>query len=242
MASEILIDTSDGEARAFLYQTEQPNDTSVIVFMDVFGIRPALFDICERIFMLGYNVLLPDLYYRLGEYGPFKASDIIGVPEKFAAVRELRDKTPVAATMADVPHFIHALTSRGIGGDLAFVGYCMGGGRAIRAANTAPERVKAVASIHGGRLAVDDPESPHLHLDRLKARLYIGCAGEDESFPPEQSGLLVRTLRESQIDHLIENYRGCQHGWALPDNPIFNHRGSERHWQRLETFLRETLR
>lgn len=238
---EIGIEAHDGKARAFYFAAPRPTTAGIIFYMDVFGIRQALFDMCTRLSGLGYNVLLPDLYYRLGAYGPFKASDIVGVPERFAAVRALRDATPITMTASDTPYFIKAITEQGATGKLGLVGYCMGGGRALRSAAEAPERIAAIAAIHSGRLAVDEPESPHLHLGRLDAAIYVGSSGEDEAFPPDQSALLAEALRVARLDHQIENYADCEHGWALPDNPIFNRAGSERQWRRLETLFGETL-
>ena len=89
----------------------------------------------------------------------------------------------------------------------------MGGGRALNAAAAFGERVAAAASFHGGNLASDAPDSPHRQRRQIKARVYVGVAGVDRSFPPEQSARLAEALRTAEIDHMIENYVGMQHGW-----------------------------
>ena len=117
----------------------------------------------------------------------------------------------------------------------------MGGGRALNAAAAYPDRIVAAASIHGGNLASDAPDSPHANAASIKARVYVGTAGVDRSFPPEQSARLAEALRTAEIDHIIENYVGMQHGWAVPDHSVYDEAGAERHWKRLTTFFGETL-
>ena len=99
----------------------------------------------------------------------------------------------------------------------------------------------AAASFHGGNLASDAPDSPHRSVATIKARVYVGVAGVDRSFPPEQSARLAEALRAAEIDHIIENYVGMQHGWAVPDHGVYDEAGAERHWKRLTTFFGETL-
>ena len=118
----------------------------------------------------------------------------------------------------------------------------MGGARALNAAASYPERIVAAASFHSGNLAGDAPDSPAANAGKIKARVYIGVAGVDRSFPPEQSARLAQALREAEVDHVIENYVGMEHGWAVPDHRVYDERGAERHWTRLLTFFDETLR
>ncbi len=117
----------------------------------------------------------------------------------------------------------------------------MGGARALVAAATAPDRIKAAASFHGGNLANDEPDSPHLLADRIKARVYVGSASVDKSFPPEQVARLAGALTEAQVDYAMENYVGMAHGWAVPDHSVYDPVGAERHWTRLTGLFRETL-
>lgn len=117
----------------------------------------------------------------------------------------------------------------------------MGGGRALNAAATYPDRIRAAASFHGGNLASDAADSPHRKAASIKARVYVGMSGTDRSFPPEQSARLAEALRVADVDYLIENYVGVAHGWCVPDHSAFNAVGAERHWKRLTEFFAETL-
>jgi carboxymethylenebutenolidase len=117
----------------------------------------------------------------------------------------------------------------------------MGGGRALQAAAAYPDRIKVAASLHGGNLATEAADSPHLRVGSIKAKVYVGSAGVDRSFPPEQSAKLAQALREAELDHVIENYVGCQHGWCVPDHSVYDATGAERHWRRLEVLFAEGL-
>jgi carboxymethylenebutenolidase len=117
----------------------------------------------------------------------------------------------------------------------------MGGARALNAAGAWPDRIVAAASFHGGNLASDAPDSPANRAASIKAKVYVGSAGVDNSFPPAQSARLAEALREAEVDHVIENYIGMKHGWCVSDHGVFDERGAERHWKRLLEFFAETL-
>jgi carboxymethylenebutenolidase len=117
----------------------------------------------------------------------------------------------------------------------------MGGARALNAAAAFPDRIGASASFHGGNLASDAKDSPYHNAGQIKARVYVGSAGVDKSFPPEQSARLAEAFRAAEVDHVIENYVGMAHGWCVPDHSAYDKAGAERHWRRLFTFFDETL-
>jgi carboxymethylenebutenolidase len=210
--------------------------------MDAFGRRPALDDMAERLSGQGYVVLVPDLFYRQGPYGPFDAKTAFNNESTGNQIRQMIGSTTQALTQKDTKAFLVALGEAGATGPIGTVGYCMGGGRAMNAAAAYPERIAAAASIHGGNLASDAPDSPHRQASTIKGRVYVGCAGVDRSFPPEQSARLAEALRVAEIDHTIENYVGMAHGWAVPDHSVYDENGADRHWVRLTTFFAETLR
>jgi carboxymethylenebutenolidase len=242
---DIAIKTQDGTARAGLFQpSRQPaaGAPGVILYMDAFGPRPALDAMAERLAGDGYVVLVPDLFYRYGDYGPFDAKTAFSEEKTRTELRGMIGATSQDMTRRDTAAFLEALIQAGATGRIGTVGYCMGGSRAINAAAAYPDRIAAAASFHGGNLAGDAPDSPHLNVATIKGRVYVGSAGVDGSFPPEQSARLAEALRRAEIDHVIENYVGMAHGWAVSDHGVYDERGAERHWKRLLTFFAETLR
>lgn len=234
----IEIATRDGVAGAHLFRG---GNSAVILYMDAFGVRPALDEMAARLAGEGYTVLVPDLYYREGPQGPFDAKTAFGDPETGAKIRALMAATSQAMTQADTGAFLEALSAAGCNGSVGTVGYCMGGARALNAAAAHPQRIRAAASFHGGNLASDADDSPHRSVGNIRGRVYIGVAGIDGSFPPEQSARLAQALREAEVDHAIENYVGVKHGWCVPDSSVYDEAGAERHWKRLLTLFGETL-
>ncbi|MFB9952821.1 dienelactone hydrolase family protein [Rhizobium puerariae] len=243
MKHEIEIRTADGIAKAAVIKPENGAATTrgVIVYMDAFGPRQALYDMGQRIADAGHVVLVPDLFYRSGGYGPFDARTAFGEESSRTRLKSMIQATTQEFTARDSAAFIDALAGEGATGPIATVGYCMGGGRALTAAARYPDRVKAAASFHGGNLASDAGDSPHRLADSIKAKVYVGVAGVDNSFPPEQSARLAEALRAGGVDHAIENYVGMAHGWAVPDHGVYDKAGSERHFKRLLTLLEEAL-
>jgi carboxymethylenebutenolidase len=238
---DIEIKTKDGVAKAGLFRPAGAAEAGIILYMDAFGPRPVLDAMAERLAGHGYAVLVPDLFYRNAPYGPFDPKTAFAVEETKVALMALVTGTTQDMTIRDSGAFLDALASEGITGPVGVVGYCMGGGRALNAAATYPDRIAAAASFHGGNLASEAPDSPHRKAASIKARVYVGTAGVDRSFPPEQSARLAEALRVAEVDHAIENYVGMAHGWCVSDHSVFNASGAERHWKRLTTLFAETL-
>ena len=242
--TQLTIEAADGAASAGLFHPPQgigPAKAGVILYMDAFGPRQALDDMAERLAGAGYLALVPDLFYRHAPYGPFDATSTFGDPEKGQQLRAIMQATPQDLTIRDGASFITALSEHGASGPIGVVGYCMGGARALNAAATYPDRIVAAASFHGGNLASEAADSPHLRAGEIKARIMVGSAGVDKSFPPEQSARLAEALRAAEVDHILENYIGMAHGWAVPDHGVHDADGAERHWRRLLQFFKETL-
>lgn len=238
---DIAITTADGVAKAGLFRSSAKARSGVILYMDAFGPRAALDRMAERLAGEGYSVLVPDLFYRSGAYGPFDAKTAFAVEKTRAELRALIGGTTQEMTARDTGAFLDALATEGVTGPVGTVGYCMGGGRALNAAATHPGRIVAAASFHGGNLASDALDSPHRQAGKIKARVYVGTAGVDSSFPPEQSAILAESLRTAGVDHILENYVGMGHGWCVADHSVYDAVGGERHWKRLTTFFAETL-
>lgn len=243
---KLIIKTQDGDASASLFKPitfegDTKELTGVIFYMDAIGPREALFNMAQRLADAGYVVLLPDLFYRFGDYGPFTHASLAD-EASLATILKMVSSTSQAQTASDNIAFINYLQRHAAKRPFGAVGYCMGGGRAITAAALHPNEIGAVASFHGGDLASSNIDSPHLKVNSIRAAVYIGMAGVDPNFPPEQSTRLIETLRGHELDFIVENYIGMHHGWTVPDRDgVFNHYGAERHWLRLSTFFKENL-
>jgi carboxymethylenebutenolidase len=244
--TQVMIPTPDGAARAFVFRPEgQGAWPAVLFFMDAPAIRPALFSMCERLAGHGYYVLLPDMFWRAGPYEPI---DIKAVFADETARREIFGKlmssTDPVRSMRDVGACLDwlSLQPQVKGDKVGCTGYCMGGGIALRAAGTFPDRIVAAGAFHGARLATDAPDSPHLLAPQIKARVLIGGADEDAGFPPEQAERLREALTAAGVQNTVEIYPGARHGYAPPDMPVYNEAAAERHWRELLDLLDAALK
>jgi carboxymethylenebutenolidase len=243
--SKVAINTRDGACPSYVYRpTGSGPWPAVLVFMDGLGIRPAMLEVGERLASHGYFVLLPDLFYRSGPYEPMDPHAVFADPEQRAILREkfIGSATP-ANIMSDTRAFLDTLAVEPDvkPGRIGTTGYCMGGLMSLTAAGTYPDRIAATASYHGGRLATDAPESPHLLAPKIKSRVYVAGAIEDQSFTDEMKARLESALTDAGVDHKIETYQ-AKHGWVLRDTPVYDAPAAERHWQTLLALLDETLK
>jgi len=241
------IKTRDGQSEASVFHPNSGKGPwpAVLVYQDGRGIRPALFELGERIAQAGYFVLLPDLFYRGGKY---EAPDAKRFNEDEEFRNRWRNKYMATASKAnvqsDTESFLSFLAGNPDVSSLAIgtTGYCMGGGLSLATAGNFPDRVIAAASYHGGGLATDAADSPHRLASRIKARVYVAGAVEDASFPDEQKQLLIETLKAAKVDHTVETYAGAKHGWVPTDSAVYNREASERHYQTLIALFDATLK
>jgi carboxymethylenebutenolidase len=186
---KIEIRTKDGTCPSYIYRPAGSGPwPAVLVFMDGLGIRPAMLELGERLAAHGYYVLLPDLYYRSGPYEPMDPHVVFTDSEKRKILMEkfLGLATP-ANIMSDTRAFLDYLAAQHDvkPGGIGTTGYCMGGLMSLTAAGTYPDDIVATASYHGGRLATDAPDSPHLLAPKMKSRVYVAGAIEDQGFPDD---------------------------------------------------------
>ena len=212
---------------------------AVLVFMDGVGIRPAMLDVGERLAKHGYFVLLPDLFYRAGPYEPMNAKTVFTDPEQRKVLTEkfFAHVSP-AGTMADTGSFLDWLGTQADvrKGGIGVTGYCMGGAMALRAAAAYPDAIAACAAYHPGRVATDAPDSPHLGVGKIKARVYVAGASDDPSFPEDMKTRFKAALTKAGVRHAMETYP-AKHGWVLSDTPAYDEPSAERHYKTLVELL-----
>jgi carboxymethylenebutenolidase len=211
--------------------------------MDAFAIRPALAAMAERLASHGYAVALPNLYYRHGAFPPFDPKAVAAGGAERDRFRGMIASITDTMVMRDTAQLLDALGTSPVvrRGPIAAVGYCMGGGFALSAAGTFPERVAAAASFHGGSLATDKPDSPHLLAPRMKASTYIGVAGIDPTFDDAQRQRIEEALDAAGVRYVLEVYEGAKHGFAVNEHMAYDRQAAERHWTALTALLRDTI-
>lgn len=235
-----------GTAEAWL---SRPSDDGphpgVVLFMDAFGIRPRIEEMAERIAGWGHVVLAPNVFHRNGSVADLAPKVDLRSEEAgeftagaFGRVRAL------TADLAeqDVPAYVDALLALpGVSRPIGVTGYCMGARLAVRTAGQFPGTVAAVGGFHGGGLATDAPDSPHLAIAASTAEYAFGHADQDRSMPLEQVEALEQALQAAGRPHLNEVYAGAAHGYTMADTSMYDAAGAERHFSVLQGLLARTL-
>lgn len=247
---EVSIPTPDGAARAFAFTpggeaAGKAPWPAVIFYMDAPAVRPALYEMSQRLADHGYFVLLPDMFWRAGPYAPIDLKAVMASEEKRREVfgKLMASTDPVKST-SDTGAFLAWLEREpdAKADRVGCTGYCMGAALALRAAGAYPEKIVAAAGFHGGGLATDRPDSPHLLAPKIKARVLVAGADEDAGFPPEQADRLRAALDAAGVANAVTIYPGARHGYAPPDMPVYNEAASERHWRELLALLDAELK
>ena len=239
---EIQIRTPDGTSDAVLYVEDGQRQPGVIFLTDIGGIRPSQHQMARRLAEAGYTVLMPNVFYRTGNPPMFNFHFKMGDERFMKRVSELSGPLSPQTVERDVGAYVDFLASQDSVGEarMGVVGYCFSGAIALRTAAVRPDRIAAAASFHGGRLFTDAPDSPHLVLPRIKARLYFGHAVEDRSMPAEAIEKLNHALETWGGEYESEVYEGAHHGWTVPDNPSYNPPQAERAFAKLTELFAKT--
>lgn len=239
---QTIIVTPDGACKTLVF-TPAPGQggPAIIFYMDAGGIRPAVIAMAERLARAGYVVLLPDLFYRYGPYGPFDPAEVFKDDVR-AILGPLMATTSNAKAAADTNALLAYADQRTDirGKKMGAVGFCMGGGMAIAAAGSRPDRFAAVASFHGGHLATDAADSPHTYARTLSAHVYIAAAENDPSYPPAMAERFEHALAEAQVHWHSQTYPAA-HGWMKPDFPVYDESAAEQGWRQMLAFFQRAL-
>ncbi|MFB7598124.1 dienelactone hydrolase family protein [Streptomyces sp. NPDC056160] len=243
----VEIPTEDGTADAYL---THPGDglphPAVLFYPDAFGPRPHVEGMADRIAAAGHTVLVPNVFYRHGRAPVVELPEFIDLsqrPEIFGRFIPLMQSLTPELTRRDAGAYLRLLADHPLAADgpVAVTGYCMGARLALLTAGAYPDRVAAVAGFHGGGLATDTSDSPHLAAADITAELYFGHADNDPSMPPEQMERLENALTEAGLRHRCEVYPGASHGFTQADTDAYDAKADERHWTALLDLLGRTF-
>lgn len=241
---EVQIPAADGHSDGTLHVPGGDGPwPGVLVFPDAGGVRETFRQMGDRLAGLGYVVLIPDIYYRAGQWPPFDVATLFSDNKERARMRRLVAPLTNEAIIADAGAYGDFLLARPevTGSAIGTTGYCLGGRMSLIAATGLGHKIAAAASFHGGRLAVaGDPASPHLAAERITAMVYVAGAQNDGSFTAEQAAMLESALTSAGVGHTIEFYP-ARHGFAVPDNPTYDASAADRHWAALRDLYRARL-
>jgi carboxymethylenebutenolidase len=229
--SDVTITTPDGTAEAHFVRPATGTAPGVLVWPDIFGLRPAFRQMGKRLAESGYAVVVVNQFYRAKKL-PIAANGAnTPIPDLIPLAQALNETTH----MTDAKAFVAWLDSQpSVAKDkkIGTQGYCMGGPMAFRTAAAMPDRVGAVASFHGGGLVTENPNSPHLQASKTKAQFLIAVASNDDQKSPNEKNILKETFEKAKLPAEIEVYSGA-HGWCPPDSRVYNEPDAEKAWARL---------
>jgi carboxymethylenebutenolidase len=230
--SDVTVMTPDGSADCYFVHPASGTAPGVLVWPDIFGLRPAFRQMGKRLAESGYAVLVVNPFYRVKKAPTADAGAATPIPQLVPLMQALTETTQ----MTDAKAFIAWLDqqpsvakNRKVGTQ----GYCMGGPIAFRTAAAVPERVGAIASFHGGGPVTDQPNSPHLQAAKTKAQLLVAIAANDDARSPNDKVVLKETFAKVNLPAEIEVYAGAAHGWCPPDSGVYNEPQAEKAWSRL---------
>jgi carboxymethylenebutenolidase len=237
--NEVTIETPDGQCDAYFVTPKTGSHAAVLIWPDIFGLRPAFRDMANRLAESGYSVLVVNPFYRTmkaptaakGANTPI--SDVIPLARSLSATTHTTDAKAFIAWLDKQPQVD---TSKAIG----TTGYCMGGPIVMRTAAAVPDRVGAGATFHGGGLVSEQPDSPHLLIPEMKASFLIAIAENDDQRDPEAKAVLKEAFSEANLTAEIEVYP-AGHGWCPPDTRVHDSEQAEKAWQRMLILFEKTL-
>lgn len=233
------ITTADGTCPVTLHTPDGDGPwPGIVMYPDAGGTRQTFREMGDQLAAYGYAVLVPDVYYRDGDWAPFEMASVFSDENERKRLFSMISKVTPDIMAADATAFFDYLSARPevTGEAYGTTGYCMGGRTSLVVAGRVPERVAAAMSFHGGGLAADDPGSPHLLADQMTAAVYVGGAENDASFTPEAAETLDKALTAADVEHTIEWY-AAGHGFAVPDNGPYDQAAAKRHWDAMESFF-----
>jgi carboxymethylenebutenolidase len=242
--SEVEIKTADGTADAYFVHPAKGAHPGVLIWPDIFGLRPAFRQMGKRLAESGYAVLVVNPFYRTKKAPTAPDHPDFNDPDTRKMLMGLHDTLNADTGKRDGKAFVTWLDSqpavdkkRKIG----TTGYCMGGPLVFQTAAAVPSRVGAGATFHGGGLVTDKPDSPALLIPTMKAQYLIAIAENDDQKQPDAKTKLREDFDKAHLKAEIEVYKGTMHGWCPPDSAVYNQEQAEKAWGRLLVLFKSAL-
>jgi carboxymethylenebutenolidase len=230
--SEVDIQTPDGVADGYFVHPAAGAAPGVLMWPDIYGLRPSFRQIGKRLAESGYSVLVVNPFYRLKRAPTAEAGTATPIDQVRPISQHLNETTHFTDAAAFLT-WLDAQSQVDKKQKMGVQGYCFGGHVAFRSAAAVPDRVGVVASFHGGRLVSDQPNSPHLQAARTHAQFLVAIAANDDEKSPADKDILRQTFANANVTAEIEVYAGAMHGWCVPDARAWNEPQAEKAWSRL---------
>ena len=242
--TDVMVPTPDGKADAVLFHPAGAGPwPAVLMWPDILGLRPVFRDMGRRLAAGGYVVLVPNPFYRVKRApivtGPFDFNN----KDDIAKIMTFKTGLTDAMVDKDAAAFITFLdaqkqTNRRKGAGVQ--GYCFSGPLAFHTGAVRFDRIRAIATFHGGGLVTKDPSSPHLLIPKTKASFVVAIARNDDAKQPDAKDVLKATFAAAKRPAVVEVYP-AEHGWCVAGSPPYDHASAERAWVELLKLYRANL-
>jgi carboxymethylenebutenolidase len=244
VGTDVDIKTPDGVADAYFVHPAKGKFPGVLIWPDIFGLRPTFKAMATRLAESGYAVLVINPFYRTQRAPTAPEHPDFNDPATRTALMGLMGSLTATTAVTDAKAFVGFLDSQSAVDTkkkIGTTGYCMGGPFVLRTAAALPMRVGAGATFHGGGLVTDKPDSPHLLVPEMKAHVLIAIAESDDKQQPDAKQVLRTSFSKAGLPAEIEVYAGTQHGWCPPDSRVYDQAQAERAWSRLLVLFGSSL-
>lgn len=242
--AEVEIKTADGVADAYFVHPAKGKHPGVLIWPDIFGLRPAFKQMAKRLAESGYSVLVINPFYRIKKAPTSEPNADFNDPETRKMLSGMSSTMTAATALVDSAAFIAYLDSQASVNKkkkIGTMGYCMGGPLVLRTAADQSERIGAAATFHGGGLVTDKPDSPHLSIPKMKAQFLIAIAENDDQRQPTAKDVLREAFAKAKLPAEIEVYAGTLHGWCPIDSRVYNQEQAEKAWGRMLVLFKTAL-
>jgi len=242
--ADVDITTPDGTADAYFVHPSRGKRPGVLMWPDIYGLRPAFRQMGKRLAESGYSVLVVNPFYRAKRAPIAPEHADFDDPATRTALMALAQSLTPQTTLTDAKAFLTWLDGQPSVDNkrrMGTLGYCMTGPFTLRTAAEFPDRIGAGASFHGGGLVSDKPDSPHLLIPQIKARYLFAIAESDDQRQPEAKEVLRQAFAKANVPAEIEVYAGTVHGWCPTDSKIYNHDQAEKAWSRMLALFKSAL-
>ena len=242
--TDVEIKTPDGACDAYFVHPAQGAAPGVLVWPDIFGLRPAFKQMGQRLAESGYAVLTINPFYRTKKAPTAPDNPDFNDADTRKLLMGLAGSLTPETTNTDAKAFVTWLDAQPAVDKkkkVGTTGYCMGGPFVMRTAAAFPNRVGAGATFHGGGLVTDKPDSPHLLVPKMKAHFLFAIAQNDDEKQPDQKTALKEAFAKAKLPTPEVEVYPAMHGWCPPDSRVYDQAQAEKAWSRMLALFKTSL-